>query len=194
VYQERVRLLFDYGLLQAFDRKERTVYLEIGSGYGALASYMRRTFADCTIILVDLPYSLAMAASYFLLQNPKEKIVVLNSGATVVPGAVNLVLPSQFSNLPSNVADMAVNTLSMAEMPESAVDFYCKGLTRILKETGVFFEQNKDNRYLKMSNFSLTTPVVEKYFSGRTTYPRASFLGESFVWSCPRKDLGSANV
>ncbi len=181
-YQERVALLFDYGVLQSFERKERSVYLEIGSGYGALASYFRRTFPSATIVLVDLPYSLTMAAFYFLLQEPREEFLLVGKDGTLKPSAVNLLLPSSFINIASQSVDLAVNTLSMAEMPQSTVSFYCKELTRLLSDRGVFFEQNADNRHLKFGNFGYVPPIVSQFFNRRCQYQRTNFRGAASLW------------
>jgi hypothetical protein len=81
-------------------------------------------------------------------------------------GVANLVLPTMFANLPGGSVDLALNTLSMAEMPESTVSFYCRELLRILSGNGVFYEQNMDNRHVKFGNFGHVSPVVAKFFNG----------------------------
>jgi hypothetical protein len=42
--------------------------------------------------------------------------------------------------------DLVINTLSMSEMSEHQVRTYASGISKMIGNNGVFFEQNHDNR------------------------------------------------
>src|SRR5262249_53162685 len=102
--------------------------------------------------IVDIPESLIFSSIYLTTLFGSENNVLLTPdnlddlkksgpGFTFVPNY----LFDQCRSAGLSV-DLAVNTLSMSEMTEKQVRYYCEGLKAALGPGGGFFEQNQDNR------------------------------------------------
>jgi hypothetical protein len=126
-YQERLNLLHKAGVL------DRRRILEIGAGYGALASWFLDTFPGCHYTIIDLPECLLFSELYLSLPRPDD------APLRFVPNYAAGELKEPF--------DLVINTLSMSEMSEAQIRHYATLLREHwLTEGGVFFEQNQDNR------------------------------------------------
>lgn len=149
VYLERVWLLLATGLVERLRRKEQPVVLEVGCGYGALAYFVKALVPNCTYICVDLPESLIFSTIYLSRFHGESVLASPElSAKDVAPGRYTFVPNYLFHRLVESglKIDLALNTLSMSEMSEDQVSMYCGGLTSMLGDDGVFFEQNQDNR------------------------------------------------
>jgi hypothetical protein len=63
-----------YRLLKASPQPTtRCVFLEIGAGYGSFALDALRVLADCTYVVVDLPESVIVSASYLVTHRPDAR-------------------------------------------------------------------------------------------------------------------------
>jgi hypothetical protein len=152
-YLERLSILVEERIIESLQRKRRPVIMEIGSGYGALAYYIRQLVPDCVYICVDIPESLLFSALYlsrfqhdtFVLGTDIDPACVADHDAAFVPNYM-------FDDLAGSgvQVDLAINTLSMSEMTAEQVTNYCRGIRSMLTGDGVFFEQNQDNRHLGM--------------------------------------------
>ena len=152
-YQERLNLLYAAGVLEHLERLGRPLrILEIGGGYGALAYGLRDIFPASTYVICDLPESLMFSGLYLLatLEEPR----LLDSADLAVPPLLaapgSVLVPNYlFHRLVEDGAgfDLVINTLSMSEMSEHQIDVYCAGIAKLIGATGMFFEQNKDDRW-----------------------------------------------
>jgi SAM-dependent methyltransferase len=160
-YLERVALLADCGVLwdlrgraRHSPRARRPHILEIGSGYGGLAHYLKELIPEARYFCVDLPESLLFSSGYLSTQHEQDDNALvtpdsLEQLATDAPG---------FTFVPNYLFDdclaaglqfdLILNTLSMSEMDEKQIHYYCEGITRLLGPEGVFFEQNHDEAVL----------------------------------------------
>lgn len=152
-YQERLNLLYIAGVFQWLEQLGRPPrILEIGGGYGAVAYALRQSFPGSTYVICDLPESLLFSGLYLFatLEEPLliEMVDQPVAPALATPGSV-LVPNFLFHRLVEDGAqfDLVINTLSMSEMSEHQIDVYCAGIAKLIGKTGVFFEQNKDDRW-----------------------------------------------
>ena len=64
VYQERINLLFESGILQNLEKRRSVTILELGGGYGALSLALKRILPRARYIICDLPESLLFSVTY----------------------------------------------------------------------------------------------------------------------------------
>lgn len=157
-YQERLNLLFEAGVLEWLERREQTAgrirILEIGGGYGALASALKRAFPLASYTICDLPESLLFSGCYLRVARPDCTHAVCERAADVAACGTefgfrylpNFLFPALVDAGES--FDLVVNTLSFSEMTPHQVGAYGRGIARLIGQEGVLFEQNQDNRHL----------------------------------------------
>ena len=148
-YQERINLLFEGGALALLDRlaanKGEIRVLEIGGGYGALASWFRSAFPACSYTIIDLPECLLFSALYLSLSRPD---VSTGWGMKAVPFGLRFV-PNYQADFLQEPFDFVINTLSMSEMSIPQVRHYVSLMkSQWLQRDSLFFEQNQDNRHM----------------------------------------------
>jgi len=131
--QERMTLLHASGVL---DREPATI-LEIGAGYGALALALTRCLPRARYVICDLPESLLFSGLYLAAAGCDVSLYPEAATITLVP---NYRFAEYAARLDS--IDLAVNTLSMAEMSPCQIDGYAREIKRLLGSEGLFFEQN----------------------------------------------------
>jgi putative sugar O-methyltransferase len=194
-YLERLAVLHDCGLIE----KLRTIasegctpcIVEIGGGFGGLSYYLSQLVPQVRIIIVDIPESLIFSSLYLSLLLPEreqvyarpdmtdETLVPSTPGCTFVPNYLfDAVIGSHVD------FDLAINTLSMSEMDESQVEYYCQGLNQSLATDGVFFEQNHDNKPVGRLN---AKKIIARHFGRRqevhSRAARALTQGRTHLWS-----------
>lgn len=164
VYLERLSLLVKSGIIQRLRAIPNPVILEIGSGYGALAHFIKTLIPGCRYICVDIPESLIFAAIYLtrfhgaitVADVEQESSDWLTGNTVFVPNYMFHCLVDH-----SITVDLAINTLSMSEMTNDQIANYCIGLNSILSDQSIFFEQNQDNRSIGLS---FAHDEISKYF------------------------------
>jgi hypothetical protein len=147
VYQERINLLYEAGILEWLENrikeKGKLKILEIGGGYGALASWFKKVFPESSYVLLDLPECLIFSGLYLSLINPD----ISRSFRISDEFAGWKFIPNYMAEKLEDTFDLVVNTLSMSEMSQLQVETYVDLMSRFwLKDGGLFFEQNQDNR------------------------------------------------
>ncbi len=168
VYQERINILFESGLLGWLGGLNRVPrILEIGGGYGALAAAFRKILPNCSYVICDLPESLIFSGLYLTLTEtvrlPKviapadSRLASLSgSGVVLIPNYMFHLLVEQGISF-----DLVINTLSMSEMSEMQVRQYSAGIAQFIGTQGVFFEQNQDNRSIGLN---YCKEIIRDYF------------------------------
>jgi putative sugar O-methyltransferase len=152
VYQERLNLLYESGIINylqsKIDRNQDINILEIGAGYGGLAYFLKVIFPKANIFLVDIPESLMFSSLYLSITRAKYKHLIYDGADKTLIGSNKFdynFIPNYlfddllFSNLK---VDLAINTLSFAEMSEAQVGHYAAGIKKMLGTEGLLFEQN----------------------------------------------------
>jgi hypothetical protein len=147
MYLERICLLYECGILERLKKLSETKIiniLEIGSGFGGLAYFIKKIIPNSHIILIDLPESLIFSNIYLKTIFPKENHNLLDSENQKISIRKGFTYISNY-NVPmlkfKNI-DLAINTLSFAEMEISQVISYCELIKKSLSKNGLLFEQN----------------------------------------------------
>lgn len=167
VYQERLNMLLQSGALGSILTLDRPTFLEIGGGYGGLASAILQMVPGSLYIICDLPESLMFSALYlqligkdvFVADTPERLAALPENGVVVMPNY----LFSFLVKLRSPV-DLAINTLSLSEMNRHQIATYGSGIAELLGESGLFYEQNQDVRVIGHQYAKL---VLELHFASR---------------------------
>jgi SAM-dependent methyltransferase len=157
-YLERLALLSDCGVLWDLRRRcrrsgvaRRPHILEIGSGYGGLAHYIKALVPEARYFCVDLPESLLFASIYLsTLHSGEHALLTPQDRAPLRLDAPGFTFVPNYLFEDCCAAglqfDLVINTLSMSEMSADQVRYYCEGAAWLLGAEGVFFEQNHDGR------------------------------------------------
>jgi hypothetical protein len=172
---ERLAAMHSLGVFRRLAAIDRPVILEIGAGYGMLAAALLRALPEARYVVLHLPSSLVLSGCY-----------LASRGFRVSFGAdsgIRLALPADLPQLQEMTLDLAVNTLSFAEMPSDTVGTYAGFLRQTLTPDGVLFEQNFDNSYIGGSNFCDPTPALQQHLTCVATAPERRYLkGRPRVW------------
>ena len=149
-YQERLALINKSGLYKELMNKEQPIILEIGSGYGALAYFLKEAIPHARMILCDLPESLAIAAVYLKIAFPNKTHFIYEGIEVSDDNKFDFTyIPNLYFNQKSikNI-DLAINTLSFAEMTIEQVQNYVNSIKASIGAEGYMFEQNQDKRVI----------------------------------------------
>ena len=142
--------------------------LEIGGGYGGLAHHLKTLLPEAHYYIVDLPESLAFSAIYLSIlwqhqtntllepENVGSMLAREAPGFTFVP---NYLFPALAAS--GEKFDLVINSLSMSEMNVKQVREYAAAIAEMLEPTGVFFEQNQDNR--KFGHLNACEVIAESF-------------------------------
>lgn len=171
-YQRFIANLYNLGISNYIDKKiGKTIILEIGSGYGALAHQIKKIFNDTVYILVDLPELLFWAGVFIIVNNPKSKIFIYDPRKHKKKLNLNelkkydfLLVPNyKLSELIGDIPiDLAINLLSFQEMTIKQINYYCKYISSNL--IGFFGSDNMDRHPINCElNFNIDT-ILRKYF------------------------------
>jgi len=163
--------MFCKSLLQ---RVSKPVVVEIGGGFGGMASFLCSNQPDITYINFDLPDTLLLSSFYLSSAFPDRSIAYFGASdpATVLnslkSNKYEIILYPSFClpHLPERSVDLFINTRSLSEMPHKTVSEYLDQVGRACR--GYFFHENsvdpKDTRRNHMevpvARFPLPTGVA----------------------------------
>ncbi|MEM9805567.1 MAG: putative sugar O-methyltransferase [Cyanobacteria bacterium P01_D01_bin.56] len=194
VYQERINLLYESGVIDRLQETVRTNgyvnILEIGSGYGGLAYLLKHIIPQANYYCCDLPESLVFACLYLGLTCQEVPHTIYDASNSKVLTKLDSGFKFVSNHLLGDLlaeqvhVDLAINTLSMSEMSEKQIRHYSESLRILLANTGIFFEQNQDNRE---SGLLYCKSFIADYFDIRhvlcpTTIPGLT-QGIADLWS-----------
>ena len=194
-YLERLAALHDCGLidrLREIANSGRTpLIVEIGGGFGGLSYYLSQLVPQARIVIVDIPESLIFSSLYLSLLLPQQEQIYARPAVTdqpLVPATPGCTFVPNYlfdKVIETDVDfDLAINTLSMSEMDEEQVEYYCRGLNHLLAAEGVFFEQNHDNKPVGRLN---AKKIIARHFEKRqeihSRAARALTQGRIHLWS-----------
>lgn len=153
VYLERLALLSAAKVVQRLAGNPRPRILEIGSGYGGLAYYIKKLLPQARYHCLDIPESLLFASIYLGTLFPGDNAIATQDklGALAKDTAGFTFVPNYFCDelvATGQKFDLVINTLSMSEMSAAQVGYYVDAIVKLIADRGVFFEQNQDNTHL----------------------------------------------
>jgi SAM-dependent methyltransferase len=154
VYQERITLLHRAGVLDRLASLGRPPsILEIGAGYGALATALTQALPSAHYTICDLPESMLFSGLYLNLA-ARRHVTPMRAIGRGFPAAVELVPNYLFSAIANSGRDydLVINTLSMSEMSDYQIATYGHGIRRLLGDQGLFFDQNHNNRHVGLTD------------------------------------------
>ena len=147
-----IKSYFHLQLLENTIQKLRgSTVCEIGPGTGNLASLFLNHF-NTKLILIDLPKTLLFSFSYLSQSFPNAKILLPNEidagNYELSKYDIIMMTPDQTSIIPDGTVDLTVNVGSMQEMAKESIGFYFEMIDRITKPKGVFFTNNRVEKYI----------------------------------------------
>lgn len=184
-YQERINLLNLAGLIDRFAGKDVRV-LEIGGGYGALAYSLASILGPSQYVICDLPESLLFSGLYLsIARDDPARLLALDEDPKPLRAGEICLLPNYLAQtaLLGQHFDLVINTLSMSEMSARQVSMYGALISSAIGKSGVFFEQNHDNRHLGLLD---CREYLAPLFRNKTVVDLAGMLttrGTPIVWS-----------
>ena len=127
----------------------RPTICEIGSGYGLLASKLKKKYPHSRCILFDLPELSAVQTYYLNTEFPDAKVFyyrdLLDKGSSIFDLDFDfLILPGwMMDSVPEKYIDVVINMRSMMEMKQKTIQYYFENIHRIVKEGGIFANFNR---------------------------------------------------
>jgi len=192
-YQERVALLYQSGVLERLAQKGGALnILEIGGGYGGLAFFLKKILPDASYYICDLPESLFYSAAYLSLTSGVDRVYLYRREDGAADGYLKdprggfvFVPHFLFDDLRDLKIDLAINTLSFAEMEPETVAKYAENIRFMLNDDCCLFEQNYDNSYYssKFSNFCDPEKVISSTTNLRKKDVGVGRWGPARLWS-----------
>jgi hypothetical protein len=181
-YQDRISLMHLGGVIERLRRLERPRILEIGGGYGGLAYFLTRFLPQARYTIVDLPSSLMYSGCYLTIAQKSHTVEAWRGEADPGDAGVTLVSNALADELRPQRFDLAINTLSFAEMTAPVVRSYGELIAQVLAPGGQLFEQNYPI-YGPDSNFCTPADVLKDIFPVRRDVPGALLFGPPRLWS-----------
>jgi hypothetical protein len=178
-YQERMRLLHVAGLLDRLTQMPNPVIVEIGTGYGALAYFIKQVVPHATYYLIDLPISLQFAGCYLTVAQDAHRVRLVDE--EFGRGDFVLVPANRYEDSCRDDIDLALNTLSFNEMPPNVVDAYGRFISKRLAAGAALFEQNFSND-LGQAFFSETAKALAPHFKTSSRVPGDWRWGFPTIW------------
>jgi hypothetical protein len=118
----------------AFLRDRPQSVLEIGGGYGGLASTVMAANPRTSYVIVDLEETLFYSSVYLRNTFGPDRVVLCDQRQAVSalePGKFYMVPQSQYAQVQGWKFDLAINQQSMQEMNQQQVDHYCDLLENV---------------------------------------------------------------
>ena len=143
----------EIGQLVDLKRPDHLFIVEIGAGYGNLARILTslRSCRAVTYIIVDIPPMLPLVTYFLSHAVPGARIgldddlpVDSSLEADTLSRFSHVILPNwDIRRLATGLADVVINTASLAEMEEGTVNTYLGHVQRLIRTGGVFFTVNR---------------------------------------------------
>jgi putative sugar O-methyltransferase len=165
------------------------VVLEIGGGFGGLASHILKLAPSTKYIGFDLPENTLVQAYYLSCAFPHARVLVYDRNtATLSPGlldAHDIVLMPNFMlpQVPSRTADLIVNSRSLSEMSSETIEEYLRQIDRIgrlwffheniFKERGDGIPSIPSSQFPRLANHTLVAASESRWprYNSASAYP-----------------------
>jgi hypothetical protein len=185
--QERLNLLHRNGVLDHLQRRPRPRILEIGGGYGGLAHALTRLVPQASYTILDLPSALMFSGCYLSVAQSSHGVRVhdpaTRDAPPETPPEIELVVNTAAADLRDRHFDLAINTMSFAEMAPEVVAGYGTLIRDTLAPGGVLFEQNFSLGDQRAGSFCSPDQVLARLFAGRDDLPGTHIWGRARLWS-----------
>lgn len=188
-YMDRVKLMSEAGIIDRLRRLDRPRILEIGGGYGGLAYFLTRILPRASYVIVDLPSSLMHSGCYLTVAQSTHPVRLSDGTAAEVAPEIELLTNTMADTLIGRRFDLAINTISFAEMPAEVVRGYVDLIDRTLADDGELFEQNTsiDPEAVGRSNFCRPEVILHERMQYRGFLEHAGLgLWPARLWSAKR--------
>jgi len=184
--QERIYFMNAMGVFNNLTEINLPVIVEIGGGYGGLAYHLTSFFPNAIYIIIDLHASLVYSICYLTLTTENKKLSITKDIQDEYESSTIAFLgPEVIHSILKQKIDLAINTLSFAEMSKDVVSNYALFIANNLKPHGHLYQQ--DFRYPNADQNHYCDPhdVLTKYFKTRKTYTGnfSPIYGEPSLWS-----------
>jgi hypothetical protein len=130
----------------------RLASIEVGPGTGLLALAIKLLFPNSTLVLVDLPETLAFSSVFLTTVLPERRFLLLNGFERDPESWLEhdfVLLPPQAADrLPAGSIDLALNTDSMQEMELPAIRRYFALFRRLLRPPALFYSSNRVEKWI----------------------------------------------
>ncbi len=173
----------------SFIPMKKSVILDIGSGYGALAYMLYHYTPNSCYILLDLPETLVLT-SYFIKYNfPKLKIALLEDIIDNLNDFDRIIKEYDFIIIPPSIltfvkdesVDLVINSASMGFMQKEYIDFYLTQIDRTLKVGGHFYSLNKeysDHWGVGVYEWDFKSSFITRLFEYNNRFSYPQWLGQ----------------
>ena len=149
-------IYYFYQIARAVDaliENDSPVFVDIGGGYGGIASKFKKRYPKSRCILFDLP-ELSVVQTYYISKEFPDATIygykdLLERGHYMWHSDFDfLILPGEtFEQLPPNYIDVVLNMRSMMEMSIATIKYYLDNIHRAINNDGGLFACF--NRYFK---------------------------------------------
>lgn len=199
-FQRTILNLYNLGLFQILEAKERPVIFEIGGGYGGLAYGIKKILGKGCHIILDQAAMLFWSGVYLSVNLPEAKIAILTGNEASTADWDKLVAENDFVLIPHyalndlarfNGIDMAVNLISFQEMTEQQLALYGSFLSRHIN--GILFSENFEHHPFNEPLNIDVSEVLGRYFdlfphpSAYEDLKKKNHKWQLFVYLCKAK-------
>ena len=135
-------------IIQKLNRTDQPIIVEIGAGYGGIASKVKKSLDNAKYIIFDLPEVNAVQSYYLTNVFPDKKILgydeYLKSKNIMKESFDFLILPGwEIDKLKPNSVDAFINMRSMMEMDYNIIEFYMNAIQKSGKDNSFFINVNR---------------------------------------------------
>lgn len=170
-HQRYISNLYLSGALDHLNKIDNPVIVEIGGGYGLLASLINNMVKKAKYIMIDIPPVLSLAATYLAIIHPGKKQYILNFDKDDFSSINQSIQDSDIIFVPHYSAellhslpkiDLAINTFSFQEMAEQNIHHYCNILANKLQ--GILYSDNFRRHPHNYSLKNKVSDILREYF------------------------------
>lgn len=150
---------------------EKSTVAEIGGGFGGMAYYLLRDYANVTYCDFDLPESIALSSYYLLKAFPHLRFLLYGEQELTKKsiGQADVVLMPTFelANMPEESIDVTFSSHAMSDISSDAMAEYMDNVVRMTRSAFLYIGNSRASK-------SISDLVSRKYDSFHLTATRSS--------------------
>lgn len=140
-------------------KKENTVIVELGGGYGGLGYFLNKNIPGVTYVDFDLPENMALTAYYLMNCFPDKKVLLYGEDDLNEVNLKNydlIILPNfEIGRFPTSKADLVFNSYSLSEMSVETINTYIPELKRACNANIFHVNHTEERDSLKADDFGI---------------------------------------